>query len=111
MFIAYSFWSFVIFLVNECVAMPNCRIPADFIELSRRFLGPSIGFATGYNYCLCMIGLLCFEITNFGDIISFWTPLTMQHNAAIITVLIITYGIMHLWDAKWFGESEFVSLK
>lgn len=123
--LGYSFWSCIIYLVNECVAVPTSRLPVEnaFVDFAVRYVSPGVGMSIGYNYFLGMvcssswvsnstnfhkIGLLCFEITNFGNVIDFWTSEPL-HPAILTSVCIVTYALIHCWDSRWFGESEFVS--
>ncbi|TIC02713.1 hypothetical protein E3Q17_01220 [Wallemia mellicola] len=121
--LGYSFWSCIIYLVNECVAVPTSRLPVEnaFVDFAVRYVSPGVGMSIGYNYFLGMvcssswvsnstnfhkIGLLCFEITNFGNVIDFWTSEPL-HPAILTSVCIVTYALIHCWDSRWFGESEF----
>ncbi|TIB06989.1 hypothetical protein E3P89_04090, partial [Wallemia ichthyophaga] len=90
--------------------VPTCRLPVEndaFVDFAGNYISPAFGVSIGYNYFLCMIGLLCFEITNFGNAINYWTTEPL-HPAIMVSASIAAYVLIHSWDSRWFGESEFV---
>ena len=61
MLLGYAFWACIIYLVNECVAVPTCRLPVEnaFVEFAGRYISPAFGMSIGYNYFLGMVSVVC----------------------------------------------------
>ncbi|KAM0789292.1 hypothetical protein ACM66B_000132 [Microbotryomycetes sp. NB124-2] len=105
--LAYTVWCAAIFFVNEGQGEMVCALPIEssFSRFAARYVHDAFGAATAWNYFLCMVSLLNFEITAFHAVCGFWSD--QIHPAIIPAVMLTTYCMLHLWSSRWFAESEF----
>ncbi|KAG8744577.1 hypothetical protein FRC10_009913 [Ceratobasidium sp. 414] len=112
--LGYAFWCSVIFCVNEGQAEMVCLLPIEssFNRFAARWVDRAFGAATSWNYWVCMaafvvisLSLLNFEVTAFTAVIGFWTD--GVHPVVFPIAMLTAYALLHLWSAKFFGETEF----
>lgn len=72
-----------------------------FCTYNIRFLDPSWGFATGWNYALQWLTILPFEITTAGITISFWH----EYNIGIwVAVFLVLLALIQFFGVRGYGE-------
>ncbi|KAG8936980.1 hypothetical protein FRC02_009117 [Tulasnella sp. 418] len=105
--LAYTIWCTVMFCVNEGQAEMVCLLPIEssFNRFASRYVDRAFGAATGWNYFVCMTSLLCFEVTAFTAVVQFWSD--DVHPVVFPAAMLTAYGVLNLWSAKFFGETEF----
>ncbi|KAG9089259.1 hypothetical protein FRC06_001646 [Ceratobasidium sp. 370] len=105
--LGYAFWCSVIFCVNEGQAEMVCLLPIEssFNRFAARWVDRAFGAATSWNYWICMAALLNFEVTAFTAVVGFWTD--GIHPVVFPITMLTAYALLHLWSAKFFGETEF----
>lgn len=76
LFLAYTLYSFIIGLVNNCIAEMTVYQPVSggFVRLAGHFVDDSLGFVAGWNFFIYEGILIPFEITAFTEVCSFWSP-------------------------------------
>ncbi|KAM5343651.1 hypothetical protein ACJ41O_012188 [Fusarium nematophilum] len=109
LFIAFSVWCTVILAITLCMAEMVTYLPisSPFIRFAGRFVDEALGFAAGWNFFVFQAALVPFEVVACNMIIHFWTDAIPT--AAMITILIVLYGVINFMAINWFGETEFWS--
>ncbi|KAL8293585.1 hypothetical protein RQP46_000286 [Phenoliferia psychrophenolica] len=124
--LGYAFWCFVIYFVSDACREMVVRLPLEssFVRFNARWIDEAWGVATAWNVWLGLVSFckasvpqvylrattpegdelaLAFELTAFTAVLDFWKTL----NPAIFTsILLVTYGVIHLWDSRFFGRIE-----
>ncbi|MGW2256959.1 amino acid permease [Streptomyces sp. NPDC001780] len=80
-------------------------VSGSFAEYAREFLGPFMGFATGWTYWLMWVVTGMAELTAAAIYIHFWFPQIPQWVSALV-FLVVLFGV-NLISVKIFGEVEF----
>ena len=80
-------------------------VPGSFGHYATRYLGPYLGFLTGWSYAFSMLMVCLADVTVFGVYMGFWYPDTPRWIWVLGIVLCI--GGLNLCSVKVFGELEF----
>ena len=96
LFIAYTLYSCVLGLVNNCIAEMNTLMPISggFIRLAGLWVDEAFGFVAGWNFFLYEALLIPFELTALNLVMSFWNPVVTEPGptAGVCAAVIICYG-------------------
>ncbi|KAJ4156472.1 hypothetical protein NW754_008104 [Fusarium falciforme] len=105
--IAWTLYSCVIALVNNCVAEMTVYMPVGggFIRMAGKWVDDAWGFLAGWNFFIYEALLVPFEITALTLVLSFWTDRIPA--AAVCGVCIVLYGALNLLSVGVYGEAEF----
>lgn len=92
LFMAYTFYSLVMGMVNNSIAEMSIYMPVSggFIRLAGHWVDEALGFAAGWNFFLYEALLIPFEITALHTVLSFWRDDIPVWGVAI--AVIILYG-------------------
>ncbi|KAM5361794.1 hypothetical protein ACJA88_014321 [Fusarium oxysporum] len=105
--IAYCLVGAVVFFVMTALGEMSIMFPMDkgFGGYATRFVGPALGYATGWNYFFKYAIVLPNDLTAAGIIIQYWRPdLNVAIFVTVFTVVIILVNLLHV---SFFGEAEF----
>ncbi|KAJ9143491.1 General amino acid permease AGP2 [Pleurostoma richardsiae] len=107
LFLAYTIYSCVLGLVNNCMAEMAVFMPVTgaFIRMAGRWVDESFGFLAGWNFFIYEAVLIPFEITALNLVLSFWRDDIPV--AAVVAACIALYLILNAFAVKWYGEAEF----
>ncbi|KAI1458943.1 amino acid permease/ SLC12A domain-containing protein [Annulohypoxylon moriforme] len=107
LFIAYSFYSMMMGLVNNSMAEMAVFQPVTggFIRMAGKWVDPSLGFMAGWNFFLYEAILIPFEISALTLVLSYWRDDIPV--AAVIAVCILLYFCINIFAVEWYGETEF----
>jgi amino acid transporter len=92
LFIAYTLYSMMLGLVNNCTAEMTTYMPVSggFIRLAGKWVDESFGFMAGWNFFLYEALLIPFEITALNQVLSYWRDDIPA--GAVIAVCIVLYA-------------------
>ncbi|EOO02509.1 putative general amino acid permease agp2 protein [Phaeoacremonium minimum UCRPA7] len=111
LFIAYTLYSGVLGLVNNCIAEMSTLMPISggFIRLAGLWVDDAFGFMAGWNFFLYEALLIPFEITAINLVLSFWNPVVTEPGptAGICAAVIVCYGLINVLAVRGYGEAEF----
>ncbi|SCZ93861.1 BZ3500_MvSof-1268-A1-R1_Chr6-3g08930 [Microbotryum saponariae] len=107
--LAYIYWASVIFMIAELQKEMVCLWPTDvaFARNASRYIDDAAGFAAGYNFWISQVALAIFEIVAFGVVIGFWESTRRISAAVFISILIVAYIALNIWNTRFFGNAEF----
>ncbi|KAI2467897.1 amino acid permease/ SLC12A domain-containing protein [Annulohypoxylon bovei var. microspora] len=107
LFLAYSIYSFMMALVNNCMAEMAVLQPVTggFMRMASKWVDESLGFMAGWNFFLYEVLLIPFEISALTLVLSYWRDDIPV--AAVISVCIVLYFCINVFAVKWYGEAEF----
>ncbi|KAM5341567.1 hypothetical protein ACJ41O_014598 [Fusarium nematophilum] len=109
--IAYTFYCFVLGLVNNSIAEMNTYMPVagGFIRLAGHWVDDALGFAAGWNFFLYEALVIPFEITALNIVMSFWNEniVSPGPTGGICAAVIIAYGLINVLAVRFYGEAEF----
>lgn len=96
LFLAYTLYSLVLGLVNNCLAEMTVLMPVSggFIRLAGHWVDDALGFMAGWNFFLYEALLIPFEITALNLVISFWDDSITKPGptAGICAAVIVCYA-------------------
>lgn len=89
LFIAYTLYSIVLGLINNCIAEMTVYMPVSggFIRLAGKWVDDSFGFMAGWNFFLYEALLIPFEISALSIVLTYWRddiPTTAVCGAVIV---------------------------
>lgn len=89
LFIAYTLYSIMLGLVNNCVSEMTVLHPVSggFIRMAGKWVDDALGFMAGWNFFLYEALLIPFEITALNLVLEFWRddiPVAAVCAAAIV---------------------------
>ena len=92
LFIAYTLYSCLLGLVNNCMAEMGTLHPVSggFVRMAGKWVDEAFGFAAGWNFFLYEALLIPFEITALNVVLSFWRNDIPA--AAVCGACIVCYG-------------------
>ncbi|CAK4030571.1 probable amino acid transporters [Lecanosticta acicola] len=107
LFLAYTIYSCMLALVNNCIAEMTTMMPVSggFIRLAGEWVDDAFGFMAGWNFFLYEALLIPFEITALCEVLKFWRDDIPY--AAVIAVAIVLYALLNVLAVKAYGEAEF----
>lgn len=105
--IAYTLYSCLLALVNNCIAEMVVYMPvsSSFVRMAGKWVDPAFGFMAGWNFFLYMACLIPFEISALNLLLTFWRPDIPF--GAVCAVCIVLYGFLNVVAVKYYGEAEF----
>ncbi|ERS98131.1 hypothetical protein HMPREF1624_04911 [Sporothrix schenckii ATCC 58251] len=107
LFIAYTMYSCILGLVNNCIAEMTVYMPVSggFIRLAGHWVDDAWGFMAGWNFFLYEALLIPFEISALSVVLSYWRDDIPP--AAICAAAIVAYILLNIFAVKTYGEAEF----
>jgi yeast amino acid transporter len=74
LFLAYSLYSCLLGLVNNCMAEMAVHMPVTggFIRMAGKWVDDALGFAAGWNFFFYEALLIPFEISALNLVLTFW---------------------------------------
>ncbi|KAF4999676.1 hypothetical protein FDECE_11430 [Fusarium decemcellulare] len=105
--LAFTFYSCLIGLVNNCMAEMCVLMPVSggFVRLAGKWVDEALGFTAGFNlFCYQAISIP-FEITALSVVLGFWRDDIPP--AAVCAACIVAYAIINVTAVKYYGETEF----
>lgn len=74
LFIAYTLYSCLLGLVNNCMAEMGTAFPVSggFVRMAGKWVDDAFGFMAGWNFFFYEALLIPFEITALNVVLSFW---------------------------------------
>jgi amino acid transporter, AAT family len=105
--IAYVLTGAVIFLMMRALGEMTLAYPAagSFSSYATQFIGPLVGFITGWSYWLACLLVGVAEMTGVGFLLHHWFPHLPQWIPALCAALLL-YGI-NMRGVRSFGEMEY----
>ncbi|KAF1951187.1 hypothetical protein CC80DRAFT_425351 [Byssothecium circinans] len=105
--IAYTLYSCVLGLVNNCQAEMSSYMPitGGFIRMAGHWVDEAAGFWVGWNFFLYEAFLIPFEISALNLVLSYWRDDIPV--AAVVAICIFLYITINAFVVKWYGEAEF----
>ncbi|KAH3675030.1 hypothetical protein WICMUC_002862 [Wickerhamomyces mucosus] len=97
----------VIYFIMNQIGVMVTYLPdhGEVSEIARRYVDPSLAFATGAIYVYTFLILLCSEISAAAIVIEYWTT---KVNVAVWIVIMLAFIILLNFSAvKYYGETEF----
>ncbi|KAI9757861.1 MAG: hypothetical protein M4579_003297 [Chaenotheca gracillima] len=107
LFIAYTLYSCLLGLVNNCMAEMGTLFPVSggFVRMAGKWVDDAFGFMAGWNFFLYEALLIPFEITALNLVLSFWRD--DIPTAAVCAACIVLYAAINILAVKAYGEAEF----
>ncbi|RCI03927.1 hypothetical protein CU098_010912 [Rhizopus stolonifer] len=104
--IAYCVVGFMVYCIMTCLGEMATFMPVSgsFNHYATRFVDPSLGFALGWNYWFCAIGIAT-ELAAAATIIKYWGQF-MPDPAWSTIFLVLIIGV-NMVGVKLFGELEY----
>ncbi|KIW95281.1 uncharacterized protein Z519_03865 [Cladophialophora bantiana CBS 173.52] len=107
LFLAYTIYSAMLGLVNNCMAEMTCLQPVSggFIRMAGKWVDDAFGFMAGWNFFFYEALLIPFEITALNLVLSFWRD--DIPTAAVCAACIVLYALINILAVRAYGEAEF----
>ncbi|CRG89356.1 General amino acid permease AGP2 [Talaromyces islandicus] len=107
LFLAYTIYSCMMGLVNNCMAEMAVFMPVSgaFIRMAGHWVDEAFGFWAGWNFFLYEVLLIPFEITALSLVLTFWRDDIPVE--AVVAACIVLFFVLNAFTVKWFGEAEF----
>ncbi|USP76943.1 uncharacterized protein yc1106_04217 [Curvularia clavata] len=108
LFMAYLSMMLVVYNVMNNLAEMVTYLPMRGITIPyfvKRYVDPSLAFATGWNYWYAYAILVAAEATAGAILLEYWQ--TPVHNAVWITIFLIVVLFLNIVAVEFFGEAEF----
>ncbi|EMC96655.1 hypothetical protein BAUCODRAFT_34035 [Baudoinia panamericana UAMH 10762] len=107
LFIAYTLYSCVIAMANNCVAEMTILYPVSggFVRLAGHFVDDAFGFMAGWNFFLYEVLLIPFEITALDVVLGFWRDDIPSW--AVCLACVVLYALLNVLAVRAYGEAEF----
>jgi len=105
--LAYAIVGIMVLFVMQSLGEMSTHLPVSgsFETYATRYISPSFGFATGWNYWFNWAITLAAELVAAGVIMSFWLPQVPSWVWAAAFLVVLT-GLNWL-SARAYGEGEF----
>lgn len=96
LFLAYTIYSCVLGLVNNCMAEMAVFMPVTgaFIRMADRWVDKAFGFLAGWNFFIYEAVLIPFEITALNLVLTFWRDDIPVE--AVVAACIVCYMYVYL---------------
>ncbi|CAK7265231.1 hypothetical protein SEPCBS57363_001476 [Sporothrix epigloea] len=125
LFIAYTMYSCILGLVNNCLAEMTVYMPVSggFIRLAGKWVDDAFGFMAGWNFFLYEALLIPFEISALSVVLSYWRddiPAAAVCGASIVAYMYVkplsgeplcasanVPSLLNIFAVKAYGEAEF----
>ncbi|MFF8290311.1 amino acid permease [Streptomyces sp. NPDC016309] len=104
--LAYAIAGLVIFFIMRALGelLMYRPVSGSFSEYAREFVGPFMGFVTGWTYWLFWVVTGITEVTAAATYMTYWWNIPQWVSALVFTIIL--YGA-NLISVKLFGELEF----
>lgn len=105
---AYSLMAIVVYFLMTSLGEMSVFKPSSgsFCEYSKLYVGPSFGFAMGYNYWLNWAITIAAEISAAALIVGFWFP---HFNHLVFSLVFLSaIVIANIFTVKVYGEIEYL---
>ncbi|KAI9278102.1 amino acid permease/ SLC12A domain-containing protein [Sporodiniella umbellata] len=104
--IAYCVVGVMVYCIMTCLGEMATFMPVSgsFNHYATRFIDPSLGFALGWNYWFCAIGMAA-ELAAAASIIKYWGR--SLPDAAWSVIFLVLIVLVNLVGVKLFGELEY----
>ena len=104
--LAYAIAGLVIFFIMRALGelLMYRPVSGSFSEYAREFIGPFMGFVTGWTYWLFWVVTGITEVTAAAAYMTYWWDIPQWVSALVFTIIL--YGA-NLISVKLFGELEF----
>ncbi|SCV03042.1 LAME_0H07250g1_1 [Lachancea meyersii CBS 8951] len=109
---SYLIISMVIYPVMNALGEMVCFLPGtgsdmggSVSRLVTRYVDPSLGFATGWNYYYAYVVLVASECTAASGVVTYWT--TAVPSGGWIAIFLAVVTLLNFGAVKYYGESEF----
>ncbi|KXS97299.1 hypothetical protein AC578_4566 [Pseudocercospora eumusae] len=101
---------FMLLLTMQALTELAVLFPVNgaFFTYAVRFIDPSWGFATGWDYAIGWLVILPFEITAASLTIAFWDSAKSINIGVWITVFLVALSAVQIFGIRGYGEVEFV---
>ncbi|KXL47271.1 hypothetical protein M433DRAFT_71069 [Acidomyces richmondensis BFW] len=108
--ICYCIIGSMLLVTMQALAELGVMFPVNgaFFQYAVRFVDPSWGFATGWNYAVQWLTVLPFELTAAGLTLDFWPNAAKQNVGVWITIFLVALIIVQIFGVRGYGEVEFV---
>ncbi|KAH0841964.1 hypothetical protein AYO21_02977 [Fonsecaea monophora] len=105
--LAYTFYSCVMAMVNNCIAEMATLHPVagGFVRMAGKWVDEAFGFMAGWNFFFYEALVVPFEITAMGIVIGFWSDNVPI--AAVCAGCIVVYVLINSLTVRAYGEAEF----
>ncbi|ORY83057.1 amino acid permease/ SLC12A domain-containing protein [Protomyces lactucae-debilis] len=100
--LSYLVISLVVYSVIQCMGEMTTwlPIPGSVPTYTRRYVDPSLAFASQYNFFYAFSMLVCAEISA--------ACLIINYNGVWIAIILVTITALNMGAVKFFGEAEFI---
>lgn len=107
LFLAYTVYSCMLGLVNNCMAEMATLHPVSggFVRMAGKWVDDAFGFMAGWNFFFYEALLIPFEITALNLVLSFWRD--DIPTAAVCAACIVLYALINMLAVRGYGEAEF----
>ncbi|MGX5545069.1 amino acid permease [Bacillus cereus] len=104
---AYTIAGFAIFFIMRALGEMTIHRPisGSFGQYAYDYLGPLVGYLTGWNYWFLWVITCMAEITAIGVYMQYWFPNTPRWLWALLALLLMS--ICNFMAVKLYGELEF----
>ncbi|KAG0950086.1 hypothetical protein G6F57_004007 [Rhizopus arrhizus] len=104
--IAYCVVGFMVYCIMTCLGEMATFMPVSgsFNHYATRFIEPSLGFALGWNYWFCALGIAT-ELAAASTIIKYWGQ--VMPDAAWSTIFLVLIVAVNLVGVRLYGELEY----
>nr|OQO18997.1 hypothetical protein B0A51_12530 [Rachicladosporium sp. CCFEE 5018] len=108
--IAFCIIGLMLLLTMQALAELAVMYPVNgaFYSYAVRFIDPSWGFATGWDYAIQWLTVLPFEITAAALTISFWKKGAETNVGVWVTIFLVALCAIQVFGVRGYGEVEFV---
>lgn len=101
----------ILFCINICLAEMVSFLPirGSLHRFVGAFVDPALGAASSFNYWVLCVSMMCLEINALTSVLLYWVDEshTDMLNIIVPCLVIFAYFVLNIWDARWFGETEF----
>ena len=105
--LGYTVMAIIVYFLMTSLGEMSVHTPSSgsFCDYSTKYVGPSFGFAMGYNYWLSWAITVAAEISAASLIMAYWFP----HLNQLVFSMILFFGILFInfLSVRWYGESEY----
>jgi len=105
--LAYLIGGVVAFIIMRALGEMSVNNPqaSSFSRYAQDYLGPMVGYITGWTYCFEILIVAIADVTAFSIYMGVWFP-EVPHWIWVLSVVLII-GAINIMSVKVFGELEF----
>ncbi|GAA5893639.1 hypothetical protein JCM6882_007867 [Rhodosporidiobolus microsporus] len=107
--LGYTWWTVVIYIVAMCQMEMVTFWPTDmaFARNAARYIDDAWGVCAGWCFWTQVTCTIAYEVTAATIVIDYWPAALAVHPAVFISIILVTYFLMNIWDSRYFGHAEF----